>query len=109
LIYVRDNGMGMDPAMTEHIFSPFARLAGPEISGAGIGLVIVKTVVEQYKGRVFVDTVPGKGSTCYVQLPTVAVLEEKPAAHLHPEQAGQTIPWPATTAQDAIRSRQVNS
>jgi signal transduction histidine kinase/HAMP domain-containing protein len=109
LIYVRDNGMGMDPAMTEHIFSPFARLAGPEISGAGIGLVIVKTVVEQYKGRVFVDTVPGKGSTFYVQLPTVAVLEEKPAAHLHPEQAGQTIPWPATTAQDAIRSRQVNS
>lgn len=109
LIYVRDNGMGMDPAMTERIFSPFARLAGPEISGAGIGLVIVKTVVEQYKGRVFVDTVPGKGSTFYVQLPTVPAVERKPAAPLHSEQVGPGIPWHAATEQDAPRPRQVNS
>ncbi|MEX5283121.1 MAG: ATP-binding protein [Nitrospiraceae bacterium] len=106
LIYVRDNGMGMDPAMTERIFSPFARLAGPEIAGAGIGLVIVKTVVEQYKGRVFVDTAPGKGSTFYVQLPTVAVPEEESATSFQPE---QVIPWRATQGQGSLRPRQAHS
>lgn len=73
-LYVRDNGVGMDPDMRDRIFLPFQRLGDVETPGAGIGLSIVKTIVEHYGGAVTVDSSPGKGSTFYVRLP---VLEEK--------------------------------
>jgi signal transduction histidine kinase len=71
LLYVRDNGMGIDPAMQERIFLPFSRLVTEEIPGSGIGLSIVKTVVEQYEGEVTVESTPGAGSTFYVRLPVL--------------------------------------
>lgn len=71
VLFVHDNGMGIDQAMTEEIFIPFQRLVGDEISGAGIGLSVVKTIVELYGGRVWVKSQLGVGSTFYVQLPTV--------------------------------------
>jgi signal transduction histidine kinase/HAMP domain-containing protein len=71
-IFVRDNGIGIDPSMLDQIFIPFVRLGTEEVGGAGIGLSIVKTVVEQYKGSVSADSVPGAGSTFYVQLPAVS-------------------------------------
>jgi signal transduction histidine kinase/HAMP domain-containing protein len=73
-LYVRDNGVGMDPEMMDRIFLPFQRLGDVEAAGAGIGLSIVKTIVEHYGGAVTVESSPGKGSTFYVRLP---VLEEK--------------------------------
>lgn len=86
-IYVRDNGVGIDPDMTERIFLPFQRLSTVEAGGAGIGLTIVKTVVEHYGGKVTVTSRPGQGSTFYVQLP---VLGDKPwqvPQNEHEEQA----------------------
>jgi len=71
LVYVRDNGMGIDPSMRDRIFLPFSRLVTEEIPGSGIGLSIVKTVVEQYEGEVTVESVPGEGSTFYVRLPVL--------------------------------------
>ncbi len=68
-IFVRDNGVGMAPEMAEKIFLPFQRLGTVEVGGAGIGLTIVKTVVEHYGGKVAVTSKPGQGSTFYVQLP----------------------------------------
>ncbi|ALA60914.1 sensor histidine kinase [Nitrospira moscoviensis] len=72
LLYVRDNGMGIDPAMRDRIFLPFSRLVTEEIPGSGIGLSIVKTVVEQYEGEVTVESSPGKGSTFFVRLPVLS-------------------------------------
>ncbi len=72
VLYVRDNGVGIDPAMTERIFLPFQRLGTTDAPGAGIGLSIVKTVVEQYDGAVWVESSPKKGSSFYVRLPVVA-------------------------------------
>lgn len=69
-IFVRDNGVGIEASMLDRIFLPFVRLDTEEVAGSGIGLSIVKTVVEQYKGSVTVDSFPGVGSTFYVQLPT---------------------------------------
>lgn len=69
VLFVHDNGIGIDQLMTEEIFLPFKRLVGDEISGAGIGLSVVKTVVEFYGGRVWVTSQLGVGSTFYVQLP----------------------------------------
>ena len=73
VIFVRDNGIGMDPAMIDRIFEPFQRLGTVATPGAGIGLTIVKTVVEHYGGGVAVRSSPGGGSTFSVRLP---VLEE---------------------------------
>lgn len=71
LLYVRDNGIGIEPAMVERIFQPFQRLRVVEAPGSGLGLSIVKTVVEHYHGAVTVTSEPGKGSTFYVRLPVL--------------------------------------
>ena len=68
-VYVRDNGIGIDPEMTDRIFQPFQRLGTVESPGAGIGLAVVKTVVEHYGGEVTVTSRPGCGSTFRVRLP----------------------------------------
>lgn len=73
-LYVRDNGVGMEPDMADRIFLPFQRLGHVEATGAGLGLTIVKTIVEHYGGAVQVVSKPGHGSTFYVRLP---VLDEK--------------------------------
>ena len=93
LVYVRDNGMGIEPAMIDRIFLPFVRLATDAITGAGIGLSIVKTVVEQYEGEVSADSMPGVGSTFYVRLP---VIKWNPA---FPREAVRTGMTPAGNGQ----------
>ncbi len=83
LLYVRDNGMGIDPAMHDRIFLPFSRLVTEDIPGSGIGLSIVKTVVEQYEGEVTVESAPGTGSTFFVRLPVLepgSAREDSPGA-----------------------------
>jgi len=71
-IFVRDNGVGIDATMLDEIFHPFVRLTTEDVAGSGIGLSIVKTVVEQYKGSVTVESSPAVGSTFYVRLPVLA-------------------------------------
>lgn len=72
-IFLRDNGVGIDASMLDQIFLPFVRLGrGDDVTGSGIGLSIVKTVVEQYKGSVSVESSPGVGSTFYVRLPVLS-------------------------------------
>lgn len=71
LFFVRDNGQGIDPTVIDRVFLPFQRLSPSEAPGAGLGLSIVKTVVEQYGGSVSVDSQPGVGSTFYFRLPAI--------------------------------------
>ena len=71
-IFVRDNGVGIDASMLDRIFLPFVRLGTEEVEGSGIGLSIVKTVVQQYKGSVNVESSLGAGSTFYVRLPVLS-------------------------------------
>ncbi|CBW75315.1 Sensory transduction protein kinase (EC 2.7.3.-) [Mycetohabitans rhizoxinica HKI 454] len=72
--YVRDNGRGIPAASLPKVFSAFQRLhtdAGP---GDGIGLALVKRMVERHRGRVWVESAEGAGSTFYVALPAHAPL-----------------------------------
>ncbi len=71
-MYVRDNGLGIAPEMLDRIFEPFQRVGAVEVAGSGVGLAIVKTVVEQYGGAVSVVSTPGRGSTFSFKLPTLA-------------------------------------
>jgi len=67
---IRDNGIGIDPAYHGKIFGLFQRLGEIDAEGTGAGLAIVKQVVEQSGGRVWVDSKKGDGTTVSFTLPT---------------------------------------
>jgi signal transduction histidine kinase len=59
---IEDNGIGIAPEYHERIFELFNKL-NPEIDGTGIGLGLVKRIIEVHNGKIWVESVPGNGST----------------------------------------------
>jgi signal transduction histidine kinase len=62
-IYVRDNGIGIDPRYHDRIFAPFNRLHGHDVPGSGIGLALCRRIVERSGGRIWVESDAGSGAT----------------------------------------------
>ncbi|MCB8967214.1 MAG: GAF domain-containing protein [Ardenticatenaceae bacterium] len=72
VFFVRDNGIGIDPAYHQKVFGLFDRL-NPDIEGSGIGLALVKRIIEVHNGRIWVESAgAGQGSTFYFTLPVVS-------------------------------------
>jgi two-component system sensor histidine kinase FlrB len=66
LIQVADNGSGMDGKILEHLFDPFFTT---KLDGTGLGLAVVKSVIESHQGRVSVESTAGEGTRFDIHLP----------------------------------------
>jgi light-regulated signal transduction histidine kinase (bacteriophytochrome) len=70
LIEIRDNGIGFEQKYAEQIFRMFRRLHGrSEYTGTGVGLSIVKKVIENHRGYIWATSAPEAGSTFHILLP----------------------------------------
>ncbi len=82
-----DNGMGMSPEFLQRIFVPFERVqnaATSKIEGTGLGMSIVKNLVDRMQGEIIVKSEEGVGSCFSVELPfTIAPQNQKPLALPH--------------------------
>ncbi|HXZ09267.1 MAG TPA: ATP-binding protein, partial [Paraburkholderia sp.] len=72
IFYVKDNGLGIPEVAMPRLFSAFQRLHGNAAAGEGIGLALVRRVVERHGGRVWAESEEGVGTTFYLSLPQAA-------------------------------------
>ncbi len=75
---VTDTGAGFDAESREHLFDRFWQATKGGHGGVGLGLSIVKSIVEAHGGRVWVDGAPGLGSTFYFTIPAEATAQYRP-------------------------------
>jgi len=71
LFWIRDNGNGIPAKHQNTIFEPFERFNEPHVDGHGLGLSIVKAIVEKLGGTITVESRVGEGSTFMFSLPSV--------------------------------------
>lgn len=70
VVWVKDNGIGIDPAESGRVFEIFRRLvSASKYEGCGIGLAICSKVAEHHGGRIWLESVPDEGSTFLVAFP----------------------------------------
>ena len=83
-IRVVDRGLGIGPEELPHIFKPFyrgRRAMDAQIRGTGVGLSVVRHVVDAHEGRSSVESRPGEGTTVTVDLPVATVADVRSGEH----------------------------
>ena len=83
-VTVRDTGCGMTPDVMRRIFEPhFTTKAGPDETGkggSGMGLASCREIVEAHRGRIRVESAPGKGTALTIRLPVLDVASARRTA-----------------------------
>ena len=74
IFFVRDNGIGIEEQYHDNIFGLFNKLDA-QSEGTGIGLSLVKRIIEVHNGRIWVESEKGKGTVFYFSLPTSQIKE----------------------------------
>jgi nitrogen fixation/metabolism regulation signal transduction histidine kinase len=74
LMAIADNGTGIPKELQEKLFSPSFTT---KTSGMGLGLSIVKSIVENFSGKIWFETEPGKGTTFFIEIPFIRKTEDK--------------------------------
>ena len=75
-INIQDTGIGIEPEKIKHIFEPFYS-ANSMAKSSGLGLAIVSSLVEKFKGRITVKSKVGKGTTFTIKLPLATQENDK--------------------------------
>jgi len=70
VLFIEDNGLGIDPLHHDRIFGLFDKL-DPKAEGTGVGLALVKRIVELHGGRIWVESTGARGATFCLTLPGV--------------------------------------
>ena len=90
--FVRDNGLGIADAYLPKVFAIFQRLHGEVAGGEGVGLALVRRVVERHGGQVWVESIEGAGSTFFVAFP--AEPQQSPLPEVAPRKERINVPVP---------------
>jgi signal transduction histidine kinase len=90
--YVKDNGLGIPEAYHQRMFTAFNRLHADAAQGEGIGLALVRRMVERHGGRIWLESAAGVGTRFFVALPSspkdggaTGIWERAPVIHEHEE------------------------
>ncbi|GAB0150224.1 hypothetical protein McPS_29640 [Marichromatium sp. PS1] len=84
-VAIRDSGPGIVPERIEELFDAFVTT---KESGMGMGLAISQTIIENHEGRIWAESMPGRGSTFFIALPLAAAEAEETAQQ--PSQVGNS-------------------
>ena len=90
VLSVRDTGVGIPPEEVPHVFDRFFRGADARASGSGIGLTVVRDLVEAHGGAVEIESVPGRGTVVTIRLPEASP-PESPGPFTSPSHAPPTV------------------
>jgi signal transduction histidine kinase len=97
IYYIKDNGLGIPEAYHQRVFTAFSRLHADVAQGEGIGLALVRRMVERHGGKIWLQSAAGAGSTFFVALPVSrpdgtapAGLDRQPARQ---DLKGETQVW----------------
>ncbi len=77
---VSDNGMGMDSSLRDQVFQPYFTTKGD--GGSGLGLAIVSSIVDANSGAIFVDSLPGAGTSIKIMWPTKSIVRSSSIAEV---------------------------
>lgn len=87
--WVKDNGIGIDPQFKDQLFRPFKRL-DHSVEGSGIGLAMCQRVAHLHHGKIWVESIPGEGTTIHFTVARPGHADVPTPDPEHPPRGGQS-------------------